>query len=53
MTNDIIEHIDSVRRDINDLKATYADDRRKSLMIQDALNDLLHAQITMDNVLNF
>ena len=48
---EIIERIDSLRSEINDLKATYADDRFKSEWIQEALDDLLHAQIVIDNVL--
>ena len=51
MANDITKKIDDVRRDINDLKDTYADDSAHSARIQDALDDLLHAQIMIDNVL--
>ena len=51
MTNDITKRIDDLRRDINDLKPVYADDLINSARIHDALNDLLHAQIMIDNVL--
>ena len=47
-TADLIGHINDIRRTVNGLKSTHPDDMAR---IQEALNNLLQAQILIDNVL--
>ena len=47
-TTGIMQAMIDIRSDVNDLKTSHPNEHAR---IQDALNDLLHAQIMIDNVL--
>lgn len=45
---DLMEQLNTIRHDVNDLKTSHPEEIER---IQTALDDLLHAQILIDNVL--